>query len=113
MPSRPLYSPENPIIDTAAAQIVGNCGPDFRIGWIGISVQEGLGGHDHAGDTKTALDGMFFHKGLLKGMEIPGGSQAFQGGNLTALNGTNRQTAGGYGLAVDQDRAGPALFQTA
>ena len=89
-PGGPFDGSEDPVVYPAAAKIVGYGRLDFLIGRIGISIQQGLGGHDHAGDAKAALDGMFFHKGLLERMQILGGSQTFQGGNFTALNGPDR-----------------------
>jgi hypothetical protein len=59
------YGPQKPIIDPAPAQVRSQFSPNLDIGWVGIPVQEGFGGNDHAWCAKTTLDGALLNESCL------------------------------------------------
>ena len=110
---RAFDCPENPIIGPAAAQVAGHLGLDFDVGGVRVPMKQGCGGDDHTRRTEATLDGPFFDEGLLKGMQVGGGSEALQGRDLTALNGPGRGSTRRHGLPVDEDLARATLAQAA
>ena len=89
-------------------------GLDFGGFGIGVFLEEGDTGHDHASGTKTALESVGVDEGLLDGVELAALFEAFDGCNRFALDSFERGEAGACGDAGDEDRAGTALpFPTA
>jgi hypothetical protein len=62
------------VVSAAAAKVAIQGGSDLRFSGFGISVQQGLSLHDHAGSAVTTLGRLLVDKGLLKfaGLAIGG-----------------------------------------
>ncbi len=53
----------------AAAQGILEGIPDLRFGGVGVALQQGVGGHQLAGDAETALHRAVLDEGLLEGVQ--------------------------------------------
>ena len=69
--------------------------------------------HDHAGDAIPALRCLLVDKGLLKRTGFVSGPEPFDGNHAAASDQRNRDHAGIDGLAIEHDRARPALSKAA
>ena len=73
-------------------------------------IQKMLGAKDHAPGAKAALHRAAIDEGLLQGVQIVGRvRQALYGRDLALVGLHGQGEAGAYRLAVDQNRAGPAV----
>jgi len=108
-PAGQLHRGDDGRIARAAAQVVAQGMLDvFRAGVV-VLVQQGLGGHDHARGAEPALDGPGQDKGLLDEVGVVRRAQTLHGDDFGALQVHDLGQAGAHGLAVHDDRAGPAL----
>ena len=60
----------NPIVDAAAAKVIGQMRADILIRGITQAMEQALSRHNHPGRAETALSGLLFEKGLLQGMQV-------------------------------------------
>ena len=74
-----------------------------------LLIVERDGGHDHAGRAVAALIGLGVEKGLLHRMQLAVMGESLDGRHLAALGAEGGHEAGVDGLAVEPDRAGPAI----
>src|ERR1700721_2190229 len=63
----------------AAAQNAAEGDTALLVRGIGLSIEDSLGGKNHAAQAESALRRPFVHKGLLNGMGIFRRAQAFEG----------------------------------
>ena len=91
----------------AAADVVADGEGSLLTGGIGISVQQGLGGDDHAGDAEAALDGARLAEGEGVNLLFPVGKALHREDGL-ALQLVGLGDAGLGGFAVDENVAGAA-----
>jgi len=96
-------------IPGAPAKISGNSFPNLPAGGGWILAQQGLGGKDHAGGTKAALDGAMLDKILLQGVESMGLTKAPNRRNLSPLSLDSQHETGIHGQTVKQDRTAAAV----
>src|SRR4026209_408567 len=54
----------------AAAEIVGDLGPDLRFGWTIRLRQQPVGGHQHAGRAEAALQPVLLAEALLQRVQL-------------------------------------------
>jgi hypothetical protein len=78
----------------------------LRVGVLGEEVRRG---HDEAGRAVSALQAVLVPKSLLDGVQLAVLGHAFDCGQVFALGLDREHGAALDGLAVDQDRARPAL----
>ena len=98
------------LIPCAAAEISGNGLPHFKFCRGAVLIEEGLGRERHAGCAEAALDGPVVDKGLLNGVECAVGVlHPFNRCDLSAIGLEGKGDTGLDGLAVEEDRAGPAF----
>src|SRR5215831_2067256 len=96
----------------AAATGVGDLGVDLRIRRISVPAQQRHGAHDHAGLTVAALRHVELDPGALHGV-CPIRRQTLDGCHRFAGCGHDRKAARADRLAIDVQRAGPALRDAA
>ena len=104
-----LDSSHNLVVARASAEIPGNVQPDVVLAGIGHSFQQGLGRHDEAGCTETALQSPVVYESLLNGMQRPTDGHALNGRNLMAVRLKSQGETGIDSLAVELDGAGTAV----
>ena len=81
---------------------------------VGVFLEEGDTGHDHASGTEAALESVGVDECLLDGVEPAVLFETFDGCNCFALDGFERGEARACGDVGDEDHAGTALpFPTA
>jgi hypothetical protein len=80
---------------------------EFVIGF-GVLAEERHQGHQNAGSTKPALQGMAVAKGLLEGVKWIPSAQSFHRGHLTAFGLYGEDQTGSDCLAVQENGAGSA-----
>src|SRR5208282_1397956 len=100
---------EDARVGAAAADIPLHGRENFLFRRIAIGIQERYGGDDHARSAIGALHCAFIEEGLLDGVEMFAPGQAFDGGDLLAFGGGEREEAGTARLAVNQNGARAAL----
>ena len=114
-------------VGAAAADVAGHALADLVVGELGMLSVAGLeaetcersprlrssrergGGADLAGGAVAALEAVVREEGGLRGAEVAGRAEAFDGGDLGALRGDGEGEAGVDAAAVDEDGAGAAL----
>src|SRR3954471_8326520 len=101
------------LLEGAAAADVGHRGVDVRIGGIGLRVQQRRARHDHPRLAVAALRHVVREPGFLHLVQVAALRQAFDGGDLLALDFGHRRRAGTHRLAVEVDRARAALGDAA
>src|SRR5260370_14986997 len=110
---RALDGGDDALMRSAAAEVVLERLADVALGGAGWPAREEGGGlHHHAVDAVAALSRLLLDEGLLDGMGLLRGPQAFEGHHL-ALDLRDGRHTGSERLAVDQDRAGSALREPA
>src|SRR6266487_4545595 len=92
----------------ATTQIPSNGLFDLIATGVGRFLQQGVGGHEKAGCTKTALQGMVGLKGLLQWMEGVALRQPLDGHQLSSVCLHCEHETGTDSSAVIEDGAGPA-----
>eukprot|EP01132_Coremiostelium_polycephalum_P020033 gene20034-23819_t len=97
----------------AAAEVARQLGAHLGFAGVGIAVEQGLGGHDHAVEAVAALGGLFIDEGLLHRVRGLAGAEAFEGDDVAAHGTRQGEDAGTCSHAVDDHRAGAALPQAA
>src|SRR5690242_18724609 len=104
---RGSHGVDDVLISGAAAQVAFQPVPDFLFTGIRIAFQDLLGGHDHAGRAKTALQAMLVPESFLHLVELAVGGQALDGEDLRAvgLDGENRAALHGFPVQFDGARA--------
>ena len=80
---------------------------------LGILIEQGFGGHDHAVDAVAALHGLLVDEGLLDLVHLLGVAQAFERGHGFVLRCADGSDAGADRVAVHDHGAGAALGQAA
>jgi len=96
-------------VPRAATQVVTKSALDLRGRRIGVYVEQGFGGHDHARRAEPALHGARQHERLLDEMRVRRGAQPFDGDDVGAVKLGDLRQARSDRLAVDDDRARAAL----
>src|SRR5260370_20674126 len=102
---------DDAVIGAAAADVAVHRADDFVLGGIALFLEEGEGGHDHAGGAVGALHGTGVEEGLLERVEAALLFEALDGGDFTATDPARSGAARARGGAVEQDgaSAAPAL----
>ena len=98
-------------VAAAAADVAGEGFLDLGHGGTGILVEERAGGHHEAGGAEAALQRRAVARLALSGEGLDDGvvvGQAFDGEDIVSLGFYREEHAGEHGLAVPEDRAGPA-----
>ena len=108
-----FYRRHNPLMGTAPTQIPREGFIDLRVCWIFIVGEKGAGGHDHAVDAIAALYGLLIDERLLQFPWFFCAAQPFERGDALALHSRSGRYARAHGLAVYNDRTGPALSKAA
>ncbi len=91
-----------------------SAGPrDFRLGRVGVAVQQRLRRHDHSVHAVAALRGLFGDEGLLHRVRGGAGAEALERHDLPPDGAGDRQHAAAGGEAVHDDGAGAAFAQAA
>jgi len=104
-----LYRADDILISSASANIAIEAMADLLISRMGIAVQQVYHGDDHAGRAETALQAMLLPKGILHGMQVAIGSDAFNRGNAAAV-GLHCQDCAGFNCdTIHQHGARTAL----
>jgi len=85
----------------------------LRFSGVGIRIEQGLGGHDHAVRAVAALGRLLGDEGSLYRVRLLGSAQAFEGRDGFAGRLLYRGDAGAGGLALHDDGAGAALRHAA
>src|SRR5437868_8609850 len=96
------------LISGAATDIAGYRVNDVRARGVGVTIEQRLGGENHARRAEAALGGEAFHEGPLQGMQHTPGGKAFE--RHDRLSGAalgERQTREAR-LAIDDHGAGAA-----
>ena len=101
-------------IGRAAAQVAAHVFADFGVA-LGVAfLDAGDRRHDLAGRAVAALEGVVIDEGLLHRMQRAVRlGEAFDGGDLLALDARGERQARQHAAAVDQHRAGAALAMVA
>ena len=76
---------------------------------MGIVVQQGIGGHQHARSAEAALQAMLFFEALLQWMQLAVLHQAFDGEHFAAIGLHGEHGAGLDRLAIEHHGAGAAM----
>src|SRR6185437_878724 len=66
-------------VSEAAAEDMGQGLLNLFAAGLGITIEKGLGGKNHAAETEAALGSLFVNEGLLNGMRLLRGAQTLQG----------------------------------
>src|ERR1700689_1401480 len=93
----------------AAAQNAAEGDTDLLVRGIGLSIEDSLGGKDHAAQAESALRRPLVHKGLLNGMRFFRRAQAFERDDFLLAHCSYRHHAGPYHLAPHNYCARSAL----
>src|SRR5712664_249718 len=110
---RALDSAQDRHVGAAAAFQAGERVAQLGVARFGVLPQDRGGGHDPAVDAVAALRHLLRDVGGLQRMRLGRRAEALDGGHLLARHGRERHHAGAHRLAVEVDRAGPALRQAA
>ena len=78
---------------------------DVGFGWRGIALQQIDRGQDHSGCTNTTLRAAVIDKCLLHYMKLIAGGDAFDGGDVCAINLSDWHETGIYDLPAEYYRA--------
>ena len=108
-----MHRAQDAHMGAAAAEIRLHLGADLLVGRLGISPQQRLRPHHHAGDAVAALRRLLFHESALDRRRRLDGAETLQRRHLLALQQQQRRDAGKHGLAVHHHRAGAALTEPA
>src|SRR5215813_11537486 len=111
--TRPPDSAKYPHVSATTAEIRLHMRTDFRVGRRRIVIEQGLRAHDHAGDAIPALGRLLSDKGLLQDSGFLFGAQPLHRDDTSTLQGADWGDARVNGHAVEHDRAGTALTQSA
>src|SRR5262249_54775236 len=93
----------------AAAEVAGDGPADVVLAGLGVLVQEGIAGHQHAGRTVSALQPVLGHEAFLQGMELAVLLEPFHRHELLAPGLDGEQRARLHRPPIHQDRAGAAV----
>src|SRR5580765_8233453 len=101
------------LLEGAAAADVRDRGVDVRVGGLGLLLEQRLHRHDHSRLAVAALRHVVLDPGLLHLGELAALREAFDGGDLLAHRGAEREGAGAHGGAIDVHGARAALRDAA
>src|SRR5712692_1348786 len=93
----------------AATEVALEAPPDLVIGRTRVLRQQISGGHDHPWRAEAALEAVLVPERLLQRVELAILGHAFDRGEALAFGLDREHGAALHRLAVDEDRAGPAL----
>lgn len=77
----------------AATEIPRQLVANLRFRGLGDSIEQGLGGHDHAVQAIATLRGLLVDEGLLHRVRMLTAADAFQGDDFPALGTAQRENA--------------------
>src|SRR5581483_1179278 len=94
------------VVARAAAQVAHHPVLDLVLGWVGILLEERVGGHVLARRADAALEAAVFQEALLNGRQLPILCEALDGADLGAIGQGREHEARADHLSVNQHRAG-------
>jgi len=97
----------------AAAEVARQLKAHLGFAGAGVTVEQGLGGHDHAVEAVAALRGLLIDKGLLHRVRRLAGTEAFEGDDLAPHRARQRKYTRPRSDAIDDHGARTALAQAA
>src|ERR1041384_208293 len=100
---------ENSWVIATAAQMALHAGKHFRIGRLGMLLEQADDAQNHSGCAIATLEGPIVKERFLDRMKLVTFGQAFNGQNSLLMRIADRSDAGGDALAAEQDGAGAAL----
>src|SRR5690242_2758152 len=106
---RPQHRFDDVLVTGAAAEVAGQRPAHVLLGWVGVLVEQRLGGQYHARGAEPALQPVLLPEALLQRVQLAGGGQALHGADLAPVDLDGQHRAGLDRAAVDQDRAGTAV----
>ncbi len=108
-----FYGFEDLEVAGAAAEIAGESFADLIACGMRILVEQGFCGDKDGGRAVTALRGAEIGEGLLQGMQLAVGAEAFYGQDFFSLAFEGEEQAGENWFAIEEDGAGAALSEFA
>src|SRR6266550_7209740 len=82
----PQHRLDDVLVAGAAAEVAGQGPAHVFLGRVGIGVEQDLGGQHHARGAEPALQPVFLLEALLQRVQLAGGGQALDGGDLPAVD---------------------------
>src|SRR5260370_36863375 len=100
---------DDAVIGAAAADVAVHRADDFVLGGIALFLEEGEGGHDHAGGAVGALHGTGVEEGLLERVEAALLFEALDGSDFAPPDSADGGATGTGREAIEQDGESAAL----
>jgi hypothetical protein len=94
-----------------AADVIGQGSANLIVAGVAGSIQQSLGGNNHAGSAVATLDRLLGDEGFLQGVQLLGRSQALNGDNRQTLHLLHRNLARWRILPINKYLARVTLFQ--
>jgi hypothetical protein len=105
--SRALHSTDDPGVGGTPTHVACHAVDDLLFGWLRILCKKGRCLHDLTRLAITTLRHLILDPSLLHGVRIAC-VEAFDRGDEFSFDGSDRDRAGAYRLAIDMNGAGPA-----